>query len=448
MKNLAISPATQEISQFLNERYHPGPLTPPPMRKFLFSKAKPIFPKVHYDNFSYGQSLQKFREYIKINGAKEEGVRQIGFHLMTQPLLNSGAVVMGRHISPASNPSFSQQISQDQKAISRSLRFGDFEGRLHRNLKKFSAILNVFDPHLSGNMPFLIGNRFINGKTVSVLRHAVPTVEKGFHNIEIAGEYQAFLENCKANDQKVLYCALLSPQKIDEHFRLAKLGELVQKYPKTFHFIRIPLDGPLHDIDKFRTLDDYSIAIQKDLENSLFNPYPTKSSFFFSSDVKKTVSEGYIDILRFTKYWSKKISLDNPKDQKRAFMMLFSVLLKSHILSNLSINYYNNTCKDSIDRGAVHVGSDLLWDDFLTGKALQKENPFLLRSTIAWPAFLAKTKPVLAKRLIWLQSFASFLEKAEPYQKQMISLQKKMLHLHMEHSPQLDTRNWTQEDPK
>jgi hypothetical protein len=442
MKNLATSPAAQEISHFLNERYHPGPLTPPPMRKFLFSKAKPIFPKVLYDDCSYEESLKKFREYIKIHGAKEEGVHQIGFHLMTQPLLNSGAAVMARHLSNTSDSSFAKQILDDQKAISRSLRFGDFEGRLHRNLKKLSAILNVFDPHLNGNMPFLIGDRFINGKTVSVLRHAVPTVEKGFHNIEIAGEYQAFLENCKANNQKVLYCALLSPQKIDEHFRLTKLGDLVQKYPNTFHFIRIPLDGPLHDINQFRTIDDYSLAIQNDLEASLYHPYPAQNSFFFSPAVRKVVSEGYVDILRYAKYWSKKIALENPKDQKRAFMMLFSVLLKSHIISNLSIDYYNNTCKDSIDRGAVHVGSDLLWDDFLTGKELQKEQPFLFRSVIAWPAFLAKTKPVLAKRLVWLQSFARFLEKAAPYQKQMASLQKEMLHLHMEHSPKLDARNW------
>ncbi len=442
MNNLLISSAKQEIDHFLNERYHPAPLTPPPMRKFLFSKAKPIFPKVPYEDYSYEQSLQKFRSYIKTHGAKEEGVRHIGFKLMTQPLLKSGTAVMERHLPTLPRIPFSQQILEDQKSIFYSSRFGDFEGRLHRNIKKFSAILNVFDPHLSGNMPFLVGHRFINGKPVSVLRHAVPTVEKGFHNIEIAGEYQAFLENCKANQQKVLYCALLSPQKIDEHFRLTKLGDLAHKYPETFHFIRIPLDGPLHDIDQFLTLEDYILAIQKDLEVSLFNPYPAKNSFFFSSDVRKVVSESYKDILRFAKYWSKKISLDDPNDQKRAFMMFFSVLLKSQIISKLSIAYYNNSCKDAIDRGAVHLGSDLLWDDFLTGHDLQKTQSFLLRSAVAWPAFMAKTKSVLKKRLVWLYSFARFLEKAVPYHKQMVSLQNQMLHLRVEQGPKLDTRNW------
>ncbi len=440
MENAVTSPAIQEVNRFLNGRSSPGLFSPPPMRQFLFDKAKPVFPSSNYEKLSYQESLQKFRKHIKLHGAKEEEVRTIGFRLMTQPLLNFGSAAMARHLSNTSQSSFSKVIFEDQKAVASSPCLGDFEGILHRNLKKFSAILNVFDPHLSGNMPFLLGNRFLNGKKVSILRHAVPTVEQGFHNMEIAGEYQAFLENCKATKEKVLYCALLSPQKIDEHLRLLKLGELAQKYPDSFHFIRIPLDGPLHDIDQFPTLEDYSLAVQKDLEESLFNPYPANSSFFFSSEVRKVVSEKYVEVLRFARHWSKKVSLENPKDQKRAFLMFVSVLLKSHILVKLSIDYYNNTCKDSIDRGAVHVGSDLLWDDFLTGQNLQKSQPFHFRSAIAWPAFLAKTKPVLAKRLVWLQSFARFLEKAAPYRNQMDALQKSMLHLQIDQSPKLDTR--------
>jgi hypothetical protein len=76
----------------------------------------------------------------------------------------------------------------------------------------------------------------------------------------------------------------------------------------------------------------------------------------------------------------------------------------------MDINYYNNSCKDAIDRGAAHLITDLVWNSFLHGTL--EQDSLSIRLSAAWPAYMAKTQPIMEERAEWIDAFASFIEKA------------------------------------
>ncbi len=238
--------------------------------------------------------------------------------------------------------------------------------------------------------------------------------------VQIAPEYIAFIEKCKSEHKGILYCCLLNPELPDEKPRIEKLLALQEEYQDTFHFARFPLDGPLHHLKHFSSYTKYISKVLTSMRAAFKSPTNLDGDFIFSAHIIKILQQDnfYINAARWASsqinkvqqnYLLKKLPAGlTPDEQMKAFMMLYSLILKDKILSTLPIHFYNNTCKDGIDRGSAHLTADLLWHSHLNGSyQVQKE---MIRHLAHLPAYMAKTQAMVAERTEWLKAFAKFLE--------------------------------------
>ena len=328
-------------------------------------------------------------------------------------------------ITSHSEASFADRLKEDRewmKIQDSSLGHGIV---IRAGSKVAAKTRTYFDPFYRGNYPFLVGTREVNGHKCEILRHALPVYEQLGKKEEIVGEYKAFLSNCKNEGKKVLYCNLLNPMASDESPRIQLLRDLAQdaEYKDVFHVLEIPADGYLTNAEGTSDLKGYAQLIRDDLAKVAGK---TPGRFVASSpDVKEFIRENHAKIVNFSlnqinvTYARELSRLDQDsreykellKEAKQAFLMLLSSVLRAGLINAMKINYCNSTCKDAIDRGAMHLTSDLLWDSFLTGTL--KENEENIRVMAVWPAFMAKTQAVLEDRAEWMESFANFIEKAQ-----------------------------------
>lgn len=400
-------PLCQDLDR-LQRRRTPSPLFPNfPALSFVTSSAISLV-QLATDSAKEAPFTQLLRNlsqsYLQRQG---NGARA----LFTQPMLTVAAALLSRQL-PMDNGtlSFGKLIQEDRKAIEhRKLTPEDYEGDSLRASRKAKAKMNFFKP-FEYNLPFSVGRRTINGASIETLRHAVPTKEEG--SVSILNSYRSFLQSCREAGESVLYNSLLDPHAADEKKRIEALERLSNNYPDTFHFIRFPLDGRLTKFEG--DFDCYRKAVQEELRLSLEG---SSSTFLFSPAVKRVVEAHQAGVLQFAKeqiegvYGEEKDS----KEARKAFFMLFCVVLKAKILSELRINYYCNTCKDAIDRGAAHLLCDLLLDSMLTNSL--RENRPILRVLTAFPAFMAKTQGILKKRAEYITAFSNFLDRMPQVQR-------------------------------
>ncbi len=386
-----------------------------------------VFKDTKYSELKFDEALTSYRNDVEENlkqGPLKEEYKKIARKIMEQSMLPQAAKIMTRYLPTNHfNDSLSNQLQLDRIAIEKNAHKAE-QGILNKQGLKLCGELGVFfDPHMNGNLPFLIGTRDINGSKVKVLRHAVPTIETV--RVKVSEEYKAFLEDCKSRKSKILYCCLLNPNKIREMKLIRILHDIGSKYKDVFSFIRIPLDGILSKVDNDESLDIYRKKIELDIFNEINSPFTLKNEFIFGSkEIVEIVRENYKNISVFSyncivDVYRKKEDLlkNNPKElkfllkeKKQAFMMLFSSVLRSVLIEKLKINYYGNVCKDAIDRASAHLTSDLIWDQFLTGDL--KTESFKGRISASWPAFMAKTQPVIKSRADWGVSFVKWAESA------------------------------------
>jgi hypothetical protein len=289
---------------------------------------------------------------------------------------------------------------------------------------KALGAVRLFDPIKDGNFPFLIGTRMIENKPVHVLRHPIPTVE--FGTIQIAPEYKAFLEYLRGQQTSVLYDSLLhlpGQVSITSQARINLLYDLGKEYHDVFHFVRMPFDGPLSKVDEYRTLEDYRDCIKTELYNAVNTPASPSNEFVFGSKkMIDIVDNHYHTIIDFSYHQilnvyapmseeecnPAKIDPSKEKQKKQVFMMLVQTLLRSVLIKELEVGYYNNTCKHASDRGSAATGCDLILSHLLTDTL--KDHAIDLRLTAAWPAFMAKSSAVEEGRAEWLDAFTEFVE--------------------------------------
>ncbi|MBM3197687.1 MAG: hypothetical protein FJZ58_00330 [Chlamydiae bacterium] len=253
---------------------------------------------------------------------------------------------------------------------------------------------------MQGNLPFLVGEKtFSTGQKIQLLRHAVPTIENG--SVSIAEEYKAFVKDCQKQSKKILYCSLLDPIKGDERKRIHALQTMAGDYQNTFFFLRLPLDGPLSKPNDYCIdLPSYKQTILQEIHKG------TKGEFLVSDNLLPHVQAHAEETLDLAEKLVS--SLVDHETKYRAFYLLFCTLFKDRVLNACGITFYNHTCKDAIDRGAVFLGADLLFTSFISGTLSSELDD--LRALIAWPAFMAKTQPILHDRAEWLLAFCSWID--------------------------------------
>lgn len=388
-----------------------------------------------YEGLDFDASLQKYRQEVqkKIHHLQEKD-QDISSKIMTQPMLGKAQEILKDYLPEDSARPLSEQFSLDRCSIQKNAPLAG-QGILHKEGLKFGAKIGEFDPHLQGNLPFLVGKRTVCGSQVNILRHPVPTIEKWIGrgregkpllgDIRISEEFKAFLGGCKSRKEKMLYCSLLNPKVPDEWRRLNALQELGRKeFSGTFHFIRFPMDGPLTQLDGEESLESYRKRVEAALKRDLKGQTIFSDFLFGSRKISSLVAKRYQKVLDFSYaqislVYAKKLEQvqGSPqklqallKERKQAFLMLVCTVLKAALIHKLQVQFYSNTCKDAIDRGSAHLVSDLVWDGFLTGSF--PEDRETLRLIASWPAFMVKTQPILKHRAEWMISFTKFIEEA------------------------------------
>lgn len=327
----------------------------------------------------------------------------------TQPMLTAAAAILSRQLPMDDGTlSFGSLIQEDRRTIDKTkITPKDYAGTALVTSRKLGAKANIFNP-FTYNFPFSVGIRLVNRKPLCILRHAVPTIEEG--SVSILPQYTKFIGKCQKEGKKILYCCLLNPHEADESKRIDALMPLSIGYPNTFHFIRFPLDGKLtKNLSHFEgTLENYAGVITEEITKSLLG---TSHTFIFSDAVKRVVQENHEAVLRFAKTHITSVYKENSNcdEAQKALLMLFSTTLRTKVLSELGIDYYNNSCKDAIDRGAAHLLSDLLFDSLLTGTL--KTNRAPMRIATSFPAFMAKTQGILKGRAAYIEAFSNFCDK-------------------------------------
>lgn len=237
-----------------------------------------------------------------------------------------------------------------------------------------------------GNLPYAIGKFHLRDHSCTILRVPSPVVKNG-SAIEVSEEFKAFIHSLDSRKESLLYICLLNFNKESENSIIRAIEKVSVDYPKAMHFVRMPMNTDLMTNPlKFGSFEEYCKTIEKAvLDNS--------HGFFFPPHAHTIVTHSIQDVLSFAAHLhaqekDDKESTDAESALRQTLLLTTCVILKHLLISRLKVDYCNSTCKDGIDRGAVHLSSDLLWHAMLSGQLAQIEDDILYATY--WPAMMAK----------------------------------------------------------
>lgn len=125
----------------------------------------------------------------------------------------------------------------------------------------FGSINRWFDPQLSSNMPFVLGDIQINSmlgeqKSVRLLRIGTPTISNLQGCTSIIPEFECYIKACQTLNKKYLYVSLQSDLKGGGESELARnsvIKRLASSYPNCFFVVILAQDS-----DFYHQIGDYS----------------------------------------------------------------------------------------------------------------------------------------------------------------------------------------------
>lgn len=365
----------------------------------------------------YAKNLRTLRDTLDIFPDRRD-LTTTAYNLYNRPLLDVAELIMRDVLPQDTGGALSHQLEIDIHAVKaftrKNPRFCD--SSLGRNTGKASGSLDIgFDSHLYGNLPFHAACFRMTRddgqlRTLNMLRFPAPTVSGIFSYI--APEFRAFLRHCKFKEEKSLYNCLLKSDDSLESPRLRNIQDLEKDFRGTFHFMKCPMDGSLTKSLKFPSFVVYADSVKQAVENGLDG---IDLSFIFSPEVRVVIRNSYEVLFNFAKETIEIAYGDdihsNPDEAKKAFMMLFCTVLKEKVIVELGIDHCNETCKDAIDRGGAHLVTALTWRAFLTKVLETPKTRESVRLALSFPAYLAKTQPIIEERAEWPLAFSNFLDK-------------------------------------
>lgn len=295
---------------------------------------------------------------------------------------------------------------------------------LTKEVKKLKSKFNFMDSNLH-NIPFSAG--FISYQALNEkendykfcqqLRHPTPTIEMG--KIKIAQEYKAFIEMASEKGEKILYSNHQSINSFDERNRIESYTQLETQF-SNFSLISLPVLKKIGDekISDKKSFCDYLLKLFSD------DDMQKKFGFYFSSnlnlkpDFLAKRSKIWIDFIH-----DHLLSEDEVNDDisRQMYLALLQSFIRRDIIQNCGINYYNNTCKDAIDRGAIHTFFDVYWTLLMNGKERDHTSLRDLTVLTSFPAFAAKKQAILDDRINVILKFAQKIGGNQNSLGQMIS---------------------------
>lgn len=350
------------------------------------------------------------------------------------------------------NMSFAAQLENTANLIANPTLFQKIRAAPFKSLltvtRKICSKINWMDaatynpPFLAGSMLFQRKAGLDDVKCCYQLRQATPTSEffkfseitKFIKVIEITIEYAAFVSKAKALNKKILY-SNHQGQSPDEKRRVKVLKEFETKN-ENFFLISLPVLNEVEDssIQSKDTFCSYltELIVNIDLREIHGFYFPNKPNYnLYNNSEEATepaISNEFIE--QRTRLWvdylkenliteeevhfngenlsSSETAHEQSRIQKNRvmYLTLLQSLLRRDIIHHCKIDFCNNTCKDGIDRGAIHLFFDIYWSMLMNGQEndrLAQEN--LITSTV-FPAYFAKNQAILPDRLDIILAFA------------------------------------------
>lgn len=326
---------------------------------------------------------------------------------------------------------FSKQLRTiGQRICNNSVAWSE---RFWINLRKLGSKMNIMDANLH-NIPFNAG-RFTYrtlkqpdiAKSYQQLRYATPTHEwvqmptpyQTVHRIDINQEYAEFLRIAKSKGERVLYSNHQSQLRGDESKRVQRLAQLELEHAN-FIFLSLPV---LHQVDDESISDvpTFCRYLEKMINDGEVRK---KLGFYFSNQLSGTYLA--LRTKKWVSYLQKHFIQQNGIERRGlrcVYVTMLEMLLRQDIARALQVSFCNNTCKDAIDRGAIHLFCDLYWTLLISNR---EQDPGALENlalVTLYPAFGAKKQAILPDRFEQILSFAALIEQLTDEEKMAVRLE-------------------------
>lgn len=292
-------------------------------------------------------------------------------------------------------------------------------------IKKAASKLNLMDanmhntPFFAGTFEYQIAGQSGRVHCIQQLRHPTPTIEipTGRSGIEIAPEYMAFLREATKRGESVLYSNHQSHRHPDEKKRIEALQSLEALFPKSFYLITLPVLSEIGDRWAVGrgNFCDYLLTLFFDSATR------AKTGLYFSANIELSFvlqsAEKWVNFLK-----ENLITDDDALDNtlKLTYVSLLQSLVRRDIALEKNITFCNNTCKDAIDRGAIHLFLDVYWAMITSCQEDSRARLNQLTTLTVYPAFAAKKQAILKDRLAQILAFAEKMESLSPSAKQKL----------------------------
>ncbi len=317
----------------------------------------------------------------------------------------------------------SSLFSEQLKVISERIRENRvrWNERFWINLRKIGSKLNIMDANLH-NIPFNAGTftywtqdnpdiacsyQQLRYPTPTIEQWQIPTPFRTVHDIDIVPEYLEFLKIAGGRGEAVLYSNHQSPHGEDEKNRIERLAALDVSHPN-FVLVSLPV---MHSIEDERISDIPTFC--QHLERLILDEeFSEEIGFHFSPKIPKVYLEiqtkKWVEFLRH--HFIQKHGIES-QELRCVYLTMLEMFLRQDLARKLQVKFCNNTCKDAIDRGAIHLFCDVYWTLLMAGQEKDPKALEHLTLLTMYPAFGAKKQAILSDRLAQILLFATLIEK-------------------------------------
>lgn len=289
------------------------------------------------------------------------------------------------------------------------------------NAKKLQGHLNInFDPHLQGNIPFVLGIVNIANKAVKLLRMGTPTIEGGvWSTAEINPEFKGYVNVLKLENKKHLYISLQNDKKKgsftgDESGRNGAIKGLAKEFPENFFAVVLAQDSNFYkQVDSQgkdlgdENANDFKADFFKQLvgiNTGFYFPDTWKQDPQFKLGLKKLLED-----VQEAVYPGKEALT---RQEKQDFIEIYYAYLALFLMNYSEADNVNITCKDAIDRAGKLNSLVLQLIMTIQGRAGDKDYQRKHQVLTHAPAFLVKAQAIIGSRRNRLMS--AFGKMTEP----------------------------------
>lgn len=265
-----------------------------------------------------------------------------------------------------------------------------------------------FDPHLKGNIPYIVGTLNVGDKERKLMRIGSITMQKGMNKAEVIAEFKGYLTALLLQGKSHLYISLQNDIAKsyggDERDRNRAIKDLQSEF-KNFFAVVLAQDSPF-----YKQVDGHGKALGTQQSNEFLDHFYKEmfgenTGFYFPQSWKNdpVFTNNIRDLLKsvHTILFNKNdqyASVELSREEKLDFIEIFYSYLSVFLMDYSRTDNVNITCKDAIDRAGKM--NSLILQLFLTieGKANHERYQRVHQVLTHMPAMWVKGRPILGHR--------------------------------------------------